>query len=808
MKNLETSLGPWVVRNRWWVIVVAVAIVVAIGTGVRFLSFNMDNRVFFSEDNPQLAALENLEDTYVKTYNVVFIVAPESGDVFDRHTLDAVETLTEASWQIPYSSRVDSITNYQHTWAEEDDLIVANLVESASGLSDNELQQVRDIALSRPMLVDRLVSPSGHVTGINVNILLPGESQQEVPEVAQFVRELADDIKQQYPGIEIHLTGALMIDNGFGEISADDMSTLVPIMFLVLIVIIGIALRSLGGTLATLLVILMSMLTGLGAAGWMGLQLNTASAVAPTIILTLAIADSVHILVAMFHKMHEGKGKADAIAISIQQNLHPVFLTSITTVIGFLTMNFSDAPPFRDLGNIVAIGISAAFFYSVLFLPAMMSLLPGRDISKAAPSCECECCSCQGLANFVIKHYRALFWGSLAVILLLAAGTLRIELNDDMIAYIGEKYQIRRASDFMEQELSGGDTIEFSLSSGDSGGINNPEYLATIDAFAEWYRQQPKVVHVDVFTDIMKRLNQNMHGDDPAWYRIPERRDLAAQYLLLYEMSLPYGLDLNNQIDIDKSATRMMVSIEDTTTREQRGIEQRGREWLEANAPEYMITHGSGLTMMWAYLSQRNINSMLAASFGALVLISFILIFALRSVKHGLISLAPNLAPAIMAFGLWGLLVGQVGLGLSVIVSMTLGIVVDDTVHFLSKYLHARRELVMNATAAVRHSFNTVGTAMWVTTIALVAGFLVLVFSGFKMNAEMGLVSAITISLALAMDFLFLPTLLIGMEARKKRRHHASGSCRASSKPHLQAAQSGQPGSLFHAGKDQPEKAS
>ncbi|MDH3450244.1 MAG: MMPL family transporter, partial [Gammaproteobacteria bacterium] len=340
-------------------------------------------------------------------------------------------------------------------------------------------------------------------------------------------------------------------------------------------------------------------------------------------------------------------------------------------------------------------------------------------------------------------------------------------------AYIGEKYQIRRASDFMEQELTGGDTIEFSLSSGDSGGINNPEYLATIDAFAEWYRQQPKVVHVDVFTDIMKRLNQNMHGDDPAWYQIPERRDLAAQYLLLYEMSLPYGLDLNNQIDVDKSATRMMVSIEDTTTREQREIEQRGREWLEANAPEYMVTHGSGLTMMWAYLSQRNINSMLGASFGALVLISFILIFALRSVKHGLISLAPNLAPAIMAFGLWGLLVGQVGLGLSVIVSMTLGIVVDDTVHFLSKYLHARRELDMNAAAAVHHSFNTVGTAMWVTTVALVAGFLVLVFSGFKMNAEMGLMSAITISLALAMDFLFLPTLLIGMEGRKERRHHA-----------------------------------
>ena len=766
MQRLASNLGPWVVKYRWWIILATVVTVAFISSGMRFLSFNMDNRVFFSKDNPQLTALETLENTYVKNYNVFFVLEPKGGDVFERQALAALEELSEASWQIPYSSRVDSITNYQHTRAEKDDLIVESLVEDANALSDEALQQIKGIALSRPTLVDRLVSPSGHVAGVNVNILLPSESQQDVPKVADFARQLADDIKHKYPNIRVHITGAAMIDNGFGEITADDMSTLIPLMFLVLVVITGVALRSLSGTLATVLVILMSMLTGLGAAGWMGLQMNIASSIAPTIILTLAIADSVHILIGIFHKMHEGKNKAAAITISVGENLHPVFLTSMTTAIGFLTMNLSDAPPFRDLGNIVAIGITAAFFYSVLFLPAMMAALPVRAKSKAMPGCECdcECCSCGGLASFVINNHRLLFWGSLAVILLLAAGVSRIELNDDMIGYLGEEYEIRQASDFMEQELSGGDVIEFSLSSGESGGINSPEYLATIEAFAQWYRQQPEVVHVDVFTDIIKRLNRNMHGDDEAWYRIPEHRDLAAQYLLLYEMSLPYGLDLNNQINVDKSASRMIVFIEDTTTREQRKIEQRGRDWLKANAPEHMFTYGSGLTMMWAYLSQRNINSMLIASFGALILISVILIFALRSVKHGVISLAPNLAPAIMAFGLWGMFVGQVGLGLSVIVSMTLGIVVDDTVHFLSKYLHARRDKGMNASAAVRHAFNTVGTAMWVTTLALVAGFLVLAFSGFKMNADMGLMSAITITLALIMDFLFLPALLIRIE--------------------------------------------
>lgn len=322
-------------------------------------------------------------------------------------------------------------------------------------------------------------------------------------------------------------------------------------------------------------------------------------------------------------------------------------------------------------------------------------------------------------------------------------GITRIEFYDDFVEYFGEEYDIRKATDYMEEHLTGADMIEYSFYAGEPGGISKPEYLARIEYFADWFRQQPEVVHVDVITDIMKRLNRNMHGDDDTWYRIPERRDLAAQYLLLYEMSLPYGLDLNNQINVDKSASRMTVILKDTTTSEQRALEEMGRAWLKANAPESMFTYGSGLTIIFAHISQRNITQMLFASFGALIVISFILMFALGSIKHGLISLAPNLAPALMAFGIWGLLVGQVGLGLSVIVSMTLGIVVDDTVHFLSKYLHARRKRSMGASAAVRHAFNTVGTAMWITTVALVAGFLVLVFSGYKMNSDMGLMTAI-----------------------------------------------------------------
>ncbi len=761
MTRLEAVWGKWVVRHRWLIIITTIIVVSIAAAGTRFLTFNDDLRVFFSEENPQLKALEALENTYNRIDNILFVIAPEDGNVFTKETLAAIEDLTGASWQIPYSNRVDSITNFQHTRAEEDDLIVEDLVQNAGSLTAADIKRIRAVALSEPLLLNRLISPSGHVAGVNVNILLPRKSRDEVPEVSGFARRMADDFRTRHPGLDLYLTGAIMFDNAFAEATRDDMSTLIPVMFFTILVIIGLSVRSFAGTFATLIIILISTLSGMGLAGWLGMSLNPASANAPTIILVLAVADSVHILVTMLHRMRMGMNKDDAIAESLRINLQPVFLTSATTAIGFLSMNFSDAPPFHDLGNIVAAGVTAALLYSVTFLPALMAVVPVRI--RTAPEKQ-EWSGCTRLADLVISHRKLIFRGTLVVIAVLTAGIMRLELNDNWIRYFDNRYDIRRASDFTQENLTGFNIIEYSLDSGETGGINDPAYLADVEKFADWYRRQPKVVNVNTITDTFKRLNRNMHGDDESYYRIPGKRDLAAQYLLLYEMSLPFGLDLNNQINVDKSATRMIVTMKDSTTRELREMDERARQWLKANAPGKMFTYGSGLSIIWAHISERNINSMLGASIGALALISAILILALRSVRLGLLSLIPNLAPAFMAFGIWGVIVGQAGLSLSVIVAMTLGIVVDDTIHFMSKYLRARRENGADPFEAIRYSFNTVGTAMWVTTAALVAGFMVLSLSGFKLNSEMGLMTAITITLALALDFLFLPVLLMKVD--------------------------------------------
>jgi len=757
--GVDYAYGRWIVRNRWVVLVLSIIAFAIAASGVRFLTMNPDARVFFSEDNPHLVALEQLENTYVKAENLLFILAPQDGEVFTRRTLEAVEWLTEKCWQTPYSTRVDSISNFQHTRADGDDLVVRDLIQNAAQFSDEDVSMVRAIALDRPALAGRLLSHKAHVTAVQVLVIKPEKSLNEVPEIMVFARDLREQFQAKYPNIDVYLNGSVAINMAFAEIPLQELKKLLPLMFLLILVIIGISTRTTWGTIATFLVIFMSVFIALGVAGWAGAVLVPSSEIAPIIILTLSVAHSVHILSSMRLSMQGGLGKHDALVEALRINMAPVFITSITTTIGFMCMNFSDAPPFRLLGNIVATGVMVAFVLSITLLPSLVSILPARVAQRNGIGSRVM----DRLAGFVVMHREKLFWGTGAAIVVLAFGILRIDLDDNFLKYFDHSVPIRITSDFTESNLNGLQMLQYSVPARDEGGIADPDYLTKLEAFGRWFKSQPKVTHVASITEVFKRLNESMNGDDPDFYRLPEERDLAAQYLLLYEMSLPYGLDLNNQINVRKSASQLMVSVKEISSKEIRQLDARAQVWLSENMPGAHAP-GTGLSVVFSYISGRNINSMLAGSITALVVISMILIFALRSLKMGLISLIPNLFPAAMAFGLWGYVQGNVGLAIAIVLAMTLGIVVDDTVHFLSKYLRARREHGMDAVEATRYAFRTVGVALWITSITLVTGFGALSISSFKVNSDMGLLSGITIAFALLADFLFLPPLLMKLD--------------------------------------------
>ena len=757
------AFAQWVIRWRWLVLIGSIAVALIAGSGAARLAFNNDYRIFFSEDNPELLAFEKLQRTYTKIDNILFAIVPRDDSVFTPQVLDAVEFLTLEAWQLPFVLRVDSITNYQHTTATEDDLIVADLVEGSLSLTQNMLDEVSEIATNEPALRDFLVAHEGHTTGINVTFQMPQLEMNETPETVAAARALAAKLEAEYP-VKVHLTGMVMLNNAFQEMSMQDMSTMVPAMYFIIILVAGLLLRSVVATIGTVLVILLSLMTAMGLAGWAGIELTPPSSAAPTIIMTLAVADSMHILVSLLSAMRRGVARKEALVESLRLNMSPVFLTSVTTAIGFLSLNFSDSPPFGDLGNITAVGMIVAFFYSVGFLPAFVAIVPVR--AREGQSYLGK--SMDRLGDWVVQRNRPILVGFSACALLILAFIPSNDLNDDFVAYFDESTSFRSDVIVTTDRLTGAYQLQFSLDSGSSNGVSDPAFLAQVGQFVDWLREQPEIRHVNSITDTFKRLNKNLHGDDPAYYRLPEQRELAAQYLLLYELSLPYGLDLNNQLNIDKSSTQILVTLENLDSRRLREISERGESWLRDHAPK-LATEGIGPAIMFAYISDRNIRSMLIGTLLAVLVISAILVVVLKSPKLGGISLVPNLLPAGLAFGAWGLFVGEVNMAVSMVSGMTLGIVVDDTIHFLSKYKRARHEQGLDAPDAIRYAFHTVGQAIVVTSLILIAGFSVLANSDFAMNSVMAMLTAIAIAIAMALvaDFLLLPALLIKLDGRK-----------------------------------------
>ena len=750
-----------VLNCRWLVAGFATVVMLGLTAGAQFITTTNDYRIMFGEDNPQLAAFNALENTYAASNKVLIAIAPRAGSVFTRETLSAIEELTEAVWGTPYSTRVDSLTNYSHSEAVDDDLVVEPLVEDAQSLSDSELARIRTIALNTTDVAGRLVATDGRVGGLVINFALPDAADAAVVEITDYLNSSLDQSRESHPEIDYYLTGDVVMHRAFAEATQDDLRILMPIVFLVIAASAAILLRSLLGTLAISVLLVFIVNTTMGFAGWIGTVMSPTNAGVPIIVMAVAVADSIHIVTSTLLGMSRGLSRNGAIAASLRTNAYPVFLTTLTTVIGFLSLNASDSPPFHVLGNLVAFGVFCAFVYSMLLLPALLSILPLR----ARPVHPERTLFFERFADFVVARRRFLLW----FVPLLAAGLVmgipRNQLSDNWPKYFDERYQFRRDTDFVIENLTGLDTLEYSLNAGREGGITDPEYLAEVEEFAEWYRTQPEVTHVQAFPDIMKRLNKNMHGDDPDFYRLPDDPELAAQYLLVYELSLPFGNDLNNRIDVAKSETRMTVTVRDSSSRGLRDLDIRAQDWLRNNMPDRVVP-ATGLSVIFAHLSLRNIESMLRGTILAMAIVSFILILVFRSLRHGLVSLIPNFLPAAMSFGLWGYLVGNLGLAGSVMTAIAFGIVVDDTIHFLSKYLKARRE-GLDSAAAVRATFVTVGKALWTTTAVLSAGFLVFASSGFEVSRSLGLMVTITIVFALLADFFLLPTLLMALDRRK-----------------------------------------
>ncbi len=743
----------------WAVLATCVLLLVVMAAGLPRLSINSDTRVFFSKDNVHRQALDAFEARFASNVNLLIALHTEEGDVFAGDRPAIIDSLTEAAWQLPYAIRVESIANATHISSDEEGIVIAPMTD-APNASALQAQVMAD-----NQLVNRLVAADEKTTAINVVVQYPMNSSTITDEILTAAKTIVAEAGVEDAGFDVWYGGRVASSNAFSTASKTDLKTLLPLCFLTLYVGLIILLRSFGAASALFLTALFAAISTMGVAGWFGFQINAATAQVPTVIIALGVAALSHLVLSFQRKRVHGQTKRAAISGALRSDAKPIALTIGTTCLGFLTLNMADAQPFRDFGTLIAFGAFLCLVFGLTMLPCLLRLLP---VTANAPQPLVG--QMTSAANqFIQRHHnRMVLIGPIAFIVAVA-GIAKIVIDDRFPSYFTEDYAFRQHTDLIEKHLTGVEVIEFDVGGEGPDAIYDQAYIERLAAFESWLADQPKVIFTSSILEIYRRLNQHLTDGAPENHLIPEDREALAQYILLYEMSLPLGQDLTNAISMDKSHSRVTAIMQGATTADIRRLLANADAWLVDEGTPALQGNAAGLAVMFAFLSSLNIEAMIGGTALALILISGILVLAFRSVRYGALSLIPNLLPGAAAFGLWGYLFGEVGVAVATVGALTLGIIVDDTVHMIWRYREARRR-GDSAASSITHVFDTVGPPMAISTLVLVTGFAILGLSGFHITSAMGLLTAMTVGLALIADWGFFAPLLIALDKRREAR--------------------------------------
>jgi len=754
-KNYTASYANWIYKYRWYALILSVAAVISVGQAASRLVFDSSYRMWFDEHDPNLKAYDAFEDTFGSD-DCILIAFKDKNGIFTNKALESIKRITDKLWKTTRVIKVDSLTNFQWTHGEEDDLLVENLVPGLP-LSEKEMADKKAIALKEKMINGLLLSQDATTTQIIANLqveLNPSSTHYE--QVRHAVEEIIKN-ERTLTGYDYYLQGGPIVDTSFKIYSEQDMRTMIPILFCLVTLILIALFRSTWGTVLPVLVVGFSIMLTMGIAGFAGIKLNPLTASVPQIVLAVGIADAIHIVTVFLRQLKEGVERKNALIYSIEKNLKPCFLTSLTTSIGFLSLLVSKMGPLRHLGVMAGMGTVAAFIITFSFLPSALAVLPFSAKLTAAKNKNSNWTG--KIADFVISYPKQIIIFFLISAITILSFLPNVQINNNPILYFKKGTMIRDATAFIEKNLSGTESLEFVVDSGEADGIKKPIFLKKLERLQNYLDTLPQVAKTTSIVDIMKRLNRSMHGEDERYYKIPENQALSAQYLFLYTLSLPLGKDLDDTINVDNSRTRMTALTWNQSSSENLKLIKKINVWVEKNIPHIRVDT-VGKTVLFSYMQIELTRSFVRSILLALLLVTLTMMFAFKSFKVGLLSMIPNVIPIMLTAGVMGIFRMHMDAGSVMVGCVAIGIAVDDTIHFLSKFQDSV-EKGMDKVSAVRYVYRETATAIIFTSVVLVLGFGVFIFSQFNLNVYFGILTAIVLFFAVLCDLLLLPAILL-----------------------------------------------
>jgi len=760
----KKDFAKLLIKYRYLSIGLVIIVVCLLATGLTKLTFNPDLETYFPEGHPAVIRYNEIDDMFIPTDNLIIAVHSNEGTLFNGDSLKVIEELTKKSWTIPYSVRVDSLTNYSYVKSVNDDLIVEPFIEEAEKKSIEFFEKRENLVAGEDIIYKSLISEDKKTSVVSIIVDPPGPNKEDQnSELINYLLGFIEPIKESNENLDIRLLGNPYLDYISPRIVKAEMPVVMPLMLLLIFLIVFLMIRSYAAVLATFIVILMSLIATFGSIGLLGNPLNQMVSTIPILIITLALADCIHLFSIYFQNRIKGISSKESMEKSLEMNIQPLFLTTISTCIGFLCLNFIEVAPLRDFGNAVAIGIGFAFIFTIFFIAPIVSFFEVKTASKVTKQTRFS----TSVGSFILKNGNKLIFSITSISFLILLCIPMNELDENPTQMYAEGFTSFSSDTlWLDEKLSVTFPVNF-LATNEEGQVSDPDFLKILDKFSVWLEEREQVNHVTSLANNMKNLNKSMHGDDPEWKRIPENADLSAQYLFFYEMSLPMGLDLNSSISQDRKSTKISATLKDMSSNEFKEFNNEVLRYLRQNNLENMISEASSFRVIFTYMTEAIVNSLLYGLFIGILLITLIIGLFFRSYLLPALSIFPNILPIGMGFGLWGLFVGEVGFMVAVGMGSTLGVIVDFTVHFLSKYELARKELKKSVEESVIYSFETVGFALIIMTVVLALGFSVLNLVTFIPIQDFAKFSVICFVGGLIINFLFLPNLLMKFDKRK-----------------------------------------
>ena len=735
-----------------WTILATLVLAVGFAFPIQYLKQETDFREFLDDDDPIIVLMDEAEETYGKSWGIMVMLFNEN-DIFNDTTLSKIEQMTDEFKAIPGIKSVTTPLNSQTIIGTETSISVSKAAPGGVAPKTAEDMAIfQSRVLEDENLVGGVISASGQAALINIELEVGSDEYGLTPEIVSIVNANQGD------GDELFVYGDAYFDTIMAEEMEADTTLLFPLAILVMVALLFVSFVTIRGILLPIIVVLLSVIVAMGAMVLLGFPMTTMSFIAPILLLAIGIADAIHVLNRYNEEIAKGTPKREAILTTMEEMKGPVVMTSLTTAVGFLSLLTAFMVPQRHFGIVTAIGVLAAMVFSLVLIPAIMSLLKKprvRDLSKGLRPLTRVLI---GFEKAVVGHRKTVMVVALIIFGVMLAGIPRLRVETSNEEFLGKDHAAVQVLDFTSKYFSGDMNIMVEFDTGRRDGLKDPAVLNAMLGLEEFMLENG-VSKTFSLTTLVRQMNERFNADDPAFYVIPDQQNMISQLLLLFTFQ---GGTLGDMALGDFSAGTVMGMYKMDSSGNVSRLASVVQGYLDENFPEGgdMRVRMIGATVLIDRMFTQMTQSQLIGLATTIAAVAVLVMILMGSIVAGLIAAIPLILTVTFSMGIMAYTGQPLDMMTLMVSVVAVGIGVDYSIHFISRFRSEYRK-DRDAERSLQKTIQTTGRGITYNALTVALGFFILIFASFKGIRTFGWQIALTMGISALSAISIIPAILV-----------------------------------------------